>query len=248
VAALERRLGEEETANADLQGELEQLRAQLVGAAPSDRSPSTPERKRPWYFWPRRVGLLAALMLVCSVGGPSCGLCAASCEGYRQTLDESLATCPAVKKLLGDDPALSHVGLACGSTKSGGGTGTASWNLPVSGSRARGTLSVSLEKHGGQWAMTRGELSSRGDSVDLVQCARRMKDPDAVRGAMYDRLRGQCDGDNCACRPWRAGVRTGPAPDWPWRRLALAKGPARAAASNRLSLIWHTESGSYLGF
>ena len=134
----------------ELTDELERTRAELAalrsrtGAdqalARVDEPPREPRRRgwlRRWYLAIPLGGVTAAaiVLLPAAIGGA-----AASCSGYDQFLVSTLEQCPRAHELLGDDIAQAHVGMACGSTSTQGGTGTASWRMPFAGTHARGTV------------------------------------------------------------------------------------------------------------
>ncbi|HWO17439.1 MAG TPA: cytochrome c oxidase assembly factor Coa1 family protein [Kofleriaceae bacterium] len=108
-------------------------------------------------------------VLAIFAGMPMC----ATCGGHGEVVTEAVRACPRAVELLGDDPSPARLGVACGSTQTSGGLGTASWHLPYSGSRARGTVSFDAEKRGGDWRLLTAELEVGGETIDLLTCSGR---------------------------------------------------------------------------
>lgn len=110
--------------------------------------------------------VLVVLAVLC--GMPFC----ATCGGHDEAVTAAIRACPRAVELLGEDPGPSRIGLACGSTETSGGFGTASWNLPYSGSRQRGTVSFNAEKRGGDWKVLGATLEVDGEELDVLACSR----------------------------------------------------------------------------
>lgn len=109
--------------------------------------------------------VLVVLAVLC--GLPFC----ATCGGHDEAVTAAIRACPRAVELLGEDPGPSRIGLACGSTETSGGFGTASWNLPYSGSRQRGTVSFNAEKRGGDWKVLGAMLQVGGEEIDVLACS-----------------------------------------------------------------------------
>jgi hypothetical protein len=95
----------------------------------------------------------------------------ATCGGHDELVTEALLRCPRAKELLGDDAHPARLGMACGSTETSGGLGKASWSMPYTGSRDRGTVSFDAEKRGGDWMLYRAVLEVGGETIDLLACS-----------------------------------------------------------------------------
>ena len=103
--------------------------------------------------------------------------CIAQCGDAAETVTVAVRACPRAVELLGSDAKPARLGMACGSTKVGGNHGTASWTLPYSGARARGSVSYSAEKRGGEWHLEEATLEVDGETIDLVACSRKTSPP-----------------------------------------------------------------------
>jgi len=95
----------------------------------------------------------------------------ATCGGHDELVTEALLRCPRAKELLGDDAHPARLGMACGSTETSGGSGRASWKLPYTGSRDRGTVSFDAEKRGGEWMLLNAVLEVGDETIDLQACS-----------------------------------------------------------------------------
>lgn len=94
----------------------------------------------------------------------------ATCGGHDEAVTEVLLKCPRAKELLGDDAHPARFGVACGSTETQGDFGKASWTVPYTGSRDRGTVQFSASKDG-EWRVHRAVLEVGDETIDLVACA-----------------------------------------------------------------------------
>jgi hypothetical protein len=119
-------------------------------------------------------------------------------SGYQDVAMGKLQACPHARALLGEDVGPSFIGIACGSSESGGGNDFAQWTVPVSGSKGRGTYSYYLDGRGGGWTMQSGTLEVDGQIVDIASCtpgsgggmmAGPAASPQAMQAAM---AAGQC--------------------------------------------------------
>jgi hypothetical protein len=88
--------------------------------------------------------------------------------------DSALAAvrrCPRAMALLGAEPTPSWVGCANGQSQSGCDSGQGHWSMPVSGSRARGTLQIGATKHRTRgWTADSVTLEVDETRVDVVTC------------------------------------------------------------------------------
>jgi hypothetical protein len=119
----------------------------------------------------RRVATGVGIALLLSTGGPFFSTCSGGCGGYEGLVMDTLRVCPKARELLGDDVRESYVGCACGQMETGGGTGNASWSVPVSGSRGRGTYEYVLEQHAGRWQVMAATLHAQDQNVDVLGCS-----------------------------------------------------------------------------
>lgn len=155
--------------------------------------------------WLVRIGSGALVVAAVVLGPQLFGRCAASCSGYDDALVQTVEHCPRARELLGDDIGPAVVGVSCGSTETGGGTGQASWRMSFSGTRGRGALHFDAEQHAGQWSVTRAWLDAEGEDIDLLACARSAAAPPVPAEAeasrsLVDRTVEQCRaGDAIAC-------------------------------------------------
>lgn len=122
------------------------------------------------------VVLLAVIGLL---GMPFC----ATCGGHDEAVTELVVKCKRATELLGDDAHPARIGVACGSTESSGGNGNASWTLPYTGARDRGTVSFDAIKRGGVWRVDRATLEVGDEIIDLVACSSRGSTGPAAGGA-----------------------------------------------------------------
>lgn len=111
------------------------------------------------------------IVLIAPFGMPLFSMFAGHSSGYQDFVMGKLQACPHARALLGEDLGPSYIGMACGSSESGGGRDYAQWNVPVSGSLGRGTYSYYLDGHGNQWVMESAQLEVDGQIVDIASCA-----------------------------------------------------------------------------
>lgn len=95
----------------------------------------------------------------------------ATCGGADDAVTELVQKCDRATKLLGSDAHPARMGLACGSTKVSGSSGSSAWKLPYTGDAGRGTIAYQAVKHADQWAVVSAVLEVDGESIDLVACA-----------------------------------------------------------------------------
>jgi len=111
-------------------------------------------------FWLCFAAGFASPKACAMVGGPS-------------ALDEALETvraCNRAKEALGDDIGPALTGCTTGKSRTGGGTGSASWNTTIEGTKGKGSLSWSARKADGKWTVVRASLSVSGSSIDVLDC------------------------------------------------------------------------------
>lgn len=129
--------------------------------------------------------------------------CVASCDGYKSELITTVEACPTARTALGDKVHFKKLSYACGSSETSGGTGRASWDVAVYGSKTDGRLTYDAEKHGGQWVFTSMNLEVGDAVIDILACARSAKDDASVKTASWNGsvLRSTHDkvGDGASC-------------------------------------------------
>jgi hypothetical protein len=114
------------------------------------------------------LGLPVLVLVILGVfGSPTL----ATCGGHDEVVTAALRACPRATALLGDDAHPARLGMACGSTETSGGSGRASWDMPYTGARARGSVSFDAEKRGGAWILHRAVLEAGGETIDLLACS-----------------------------------------------------------------------------
>jgi len=95
----------------------------------------------------------------------------ATCGGHDEVLTAAVRRCPRAVELLGDDAHPARLGMACGSTKISGDSGSASWRMPFTGSRGRGTISSVAYKRDGDWQLDGAVLEIGAEKIDILACA-----------------------------------------------------------------------------
>jgi hypothetical protein len=105
------------------------------------------------------------------VGVPLLGRGCGSCMGYQDLVMERVNACPAVVAELGSPIKESLIGLSCGSAKTSGSYGRASWTSSVSGPKGRGRYSYTVRREGGPWRLISGTLKANGKTIDVGMCA-----------------------------------------------------------------------------
>jgi hypothetical protein len=133
-------------------------------------SNSTPAGKRK--LKKKITSILIPVLIVIAVpfGLPAIAMFAGHSSGYQDFVMGKLQACPHARALLGENVGPSYIGIACGSSESGGGRDFAQWSVPVSGSLGRGTYSYYLDGHGNQWVMESATLEVDGQMVDIATC------------------------------------------------------------------------------
>jgi hypothetical protein len=109
--------------------------------------------------------------VVVLIGIPLMGRGCGSCMGYEDLVMERVNACPQAVELLGAPIKPALVGLSCGSAKTSGSYGRASWTQSVSGPKGRGRYSFNVRKEGGPWRLVSGTLSAQGKTIDVGMCA-----------------------------------------------------------------------------
>jgi hypothetical protein len=94
----------------------------------------------------------------------------ASCGEHGDLVEEAVLQCPRARQLIGDDAHPARIGLACGTTETEGNYGRASWSVPFTGSRGRGTVKYDASEHAGRWTLDRATLEIDDQEIDLVSC------------------------------------------------------------------------------
>ncbi len=114
------------------------------------------------------LGLPVVVLVLLGVGAATPFL--ATCGGHDEEVTAALLRCPPAVALIGEDAHPARIGLACGSTKTSGSSGNASWNLPYTGSKGRGTVSFRAWKDRDVWELDSAVLDAGGESIDLLRC------------------------------------------------------------------------------
>lgn len=99
----------------------------------------------------------------------------ASCGDHGDLVSETVLQCPRARELIGDDAHPARIGFACGTTEIEGNYGRASWSVPFTGSRGRGTVKYDASEHAGRWTLDRATLEIDDQVIDLVSCGPRPK-------------------------------------------------------------------------
>lgn len=123
---------------------------------------------------------IVLLVVVILVAMPFC----ANCGGHSEAVTDLVKRCKRATDLLGDDAHPARIGVACGQTETSGGNGNASWTLPYTGSRDRGTVSFDAFKRGGVWTIDRATLEVAGETIDLVACGAPPPKPVVAAGTL----------------------------------------------------------------
>lgn len=95
------------------------------------------------------------------------------CGDHGELVEEAVRNCPRALQLIGDDAHPARVGWACGTTEQEGNYGRASWSVPYTGSRNRGTVDYDASEHAGTWTLDRATLEVGDEEIDLVACSRK---------------------------------------------------------------------------
>lgn len=121
-------------------------------------------------MWRLVIGLpiVVLVLLVLFVMTPAI----ASCGEHGDLAAEAVLSCPRARELIGDDAHPARIGLACGTTEAEGNYGRASWSVPFTGERGRGTVSYDASEHAGEWTLDRATLEIGDETIDLVACTR----------------------------------------------------------------------------
>ena len=142
---------------------------------------------------------LVVLLALAVVAVPGVTGALVRCDGSLDAAVERVRACASAADALGADIGPSFVGLSCGSSRTEGAFGQASWETPVAGTRGRGTLRYAAEKRGEAWQVLSASVEVGGATLPVVPCGGG-GGPD---GASTDTV--ACDGgDGAACN--RLGV------------------------------------------
>src|ERR1043165_1255633 len=95
----------------------------------------------------------------------------ASCGDHSDLVKEAVLRCPRAKELIGDDAHPARLGCACGNTETEGNYGRASWSVPYTGSKGRGTVEYDASEHAGTWQLDRATLEAWDQTIDLIACS-----------------------------------------------------------------------------
>jgi hypothetical protein len=122
-------------------------------------------------MWRLLIGLpiVVIVLLILFVMTPAI----ASCGDHGDLVTEAVLQCPRARELIGDDAHPARIGLACGTTETEGNYGRASWAVPYTGSRGRGTVKYDASEHAGEWTLDRATLEFDDEVINLLQCRRR---------------------------------------------------------------------------
>jgi hypothetical protein len=112
--------------------------------------------------------MVGALVLFLLVSPKTCATFLLS-EETGSAMD-AVRKCPRATELLGNDVSPAWVGCATGQSKSGCDSGSGNWRMPVSGSRASGTLQIHASKNKKGWRATSVFLEVGETRIDVMQC------------------------------------------------------------------------------
>lgn len=118
----------------------------------------------------RRVLVGLPILVVITLAIFTLTPCMATCAGADELVTQAVHACPRARQLLGDDAKPARLGFACGQTETEGSYGRASWSLPYTGSRGRGTVSYAAEKRADQWRLDAATLEIDDETIDLLAC------------------------------------------------------------------------------
>lgn len=105
------------------------------------------------------------------VFGTNCGRFAAKMSGYEEVVFGPLQSCGLVEEALGDDIGIAMVGCQTGTTQTSPGSGSAAWQMPVSGSKGRGSYGFTATKGSdGRWELRGGLLKVEDRVINVIQC------------------------------------------------------------------------------
>ncbi len=110
--------------------------------------------------------LAVAMVLGVPLMGRGCG----SCMGYQDLVMERVNACPLAVAELGSPIKPALIGMSCGSAKTSGSYGRASWTQSVSGPKGRGRYSFLVRREGGPWRLISGKLKANGKTIDVGRC------------------------------------------------------------------------------
>jgi len=94
-----------------------------------------------------------------------------SCMGFGEPALAAVNACPAAVAALGSPITQPWIGLSCGSAETEDDDGRASWSMPVSGPRGRGSLDIRAAERSGRWQFGALVLTVGGRTIDVLGCA-----------------------------------------------------------------------------
>lgn len=113
------------------------------------------------------LAIIVASLLFSPLVCTGCG----SLMGWHQAAMARLRACPTAMVVLGAPVSASSVGFSCGNFETTNGSGSASWRMPVSGSRASGTYHFHAIATNGTWTVRSGRVVVDGRTIDVVNCS-----------------------------------------------------------------------------
>lgn len=142
---------------------------------------------------------MVALVGVVVVAVPLVGSVMVRCDGSLDAAVTRVEACAPSADALGADIGPSFLGVSCGSSESSGAFAQSSWETPIAGTLARGTLHYAAEKRANAWRVLTAAVTVDGVTIPVVPCgggdARDAVDEDGLA----------CDrGEGAACN--RLGV------------------------------------------
>jgi len=142
---------------------------------------------------------LVVLVAIAVIAVPLAGGIMVRCDGSLDAALVRVKACAPAADALGADISPSFVGISCGSSDTSGAFGQSTWETPVVGTRARGTLHYAAEKRATDWHVLAAAVSVDGHTIPVVPCGAAT----TPSGVDADGL--ACDqGDGAACN--RLGV------------------------------------------
>jgi hypothetical protein len=121
------------------------------------------------------IALLSPLWILGAVG--LFGTLLPRCDGAYEPAFKAINACPQAVELLGQDIQQAPLGLSCGSSETGGGSGRASWSVRVSGSKGSGSYSYAGSSNGSGWKLHRASLEVGDQEISIAPCGAMTKDP-----------------------------------------------------------------------
>jgi hypothetical protein len=124
---------------------------------------------------PRLAAALSLTLVVAAIAGvlyasPVLCIGCGSLLGWHQAAMQRLEACPAAVEALGPPVRAAYTGFSCGNFEVTNGSGSASWRMPVVGSRASGAYSFNASATNGNWTVGSGRVTVDGRTIDLGNC------------------------------------------------------------------------------